>query len=382
VSVGDQKYTSSTSFPFTVGERSTIRVLSAIGAQATTGTSTTVDSSSVTPRLVLTNVTSQTIHFLLNVNDSLEPGGWDDVIERAEALPDAFAGEPLAYKLAREVAKRTGRGYTLTESTWIHEPLTLINSIGFGYCDDVASAFAQLAQHAGYQARVWTLGGHVVPEVMLDGQWAMLDPDLGVYYVDSTGRTAGVEDLESDSSLITNPTALRYLVHKADTDPASEELASIYASADDNSVWNYYTDPLEPTDFSFDLPASASIELHSIDTPNRRDYMGVVIPTTSLMTLHLPAGFQGALPAALVLAGVSGDAVLEVSGTEYTTTAPEFQQLLSNFESPRNRVAVVSTATDLQLDFYINPQATDFSNGASAFLRGVLIGGLQTKLLP
>jgi hypothetical protein len=381
MTVGDATYHSTVSFPLTVMERTTTRTLSPGKVSASVATAAATAPAPASPRLVITNITPGPIHFWLDVNSALEPGGPDDVIANAALRPDAFPGEPLAYKLAREVAERMGRGHTLTAGTWVHEPMTALNSIGFGYCDDVASAFAQLAQHAGYAARVWALGGHVVPEVNVNGSWVMLDPDLGAYYSDAAGVDVGVAELEANPDLITEPTSLRYLIQKADTDPDSPELGDIYGTTDDNLVWSYYTDPLQPTDFSFNLPPGASVELRRVDTPDRVDFMGAHIPTTSLISVRLPAGFTGALPSALVLAGISGDAQLQIGNSTFATGSSQLATLLSSFETPRNNVSILSSTTDLQLDFYINPAATDFSAGSRVFLRGTLIGGLSTELL-
>lgn len=380
VTVGDGQYDSTVSFPFVVGPRTTTRSLTMQSA-AVQATSVAEAPTHLYPHLVVSNTTQHLIHFDLDVNEALEPGTADDVIARAAAAVDAFPGEPLPYKIAREIARVMGRGYTLTEKTWIHEPMTAMNSIGFGYCDDVASAFAYLARRAGFDARVWTLGGHVVPEVNIDGQWVMLDPDLGVYYSGTNGsRALGVVELEADPGAITDPASLHYLAHKSDVAPSSAELADIYATVNNNMAWDYYDAPVTLRSLDFDLPAGASLDFRKEDVTDWIDVAGAAIPTRSTVTLHLPAGYTGSLPPALVLADAHGDGRLQIGGSDLAIGSTELLALLSTFDHPRNGVIITNANSALDLVFYINPAATDYSAGARVHLRGTLIGGLATEL--
>lgn len=68
-----------------------------------------------------------------------------------------------------------------------------LNSMGFGYCDDVANVLSSLCAAAGYQTRVWELNGHVVCEVYNNGRWELYDADLRTLYVDHVGNLVGVE---------------------------------------------------------------------------------------------------------------------------------------------------------------------------------------------
>ncbi len=380
VTVGDGQYVSTKNFAFAIGPRTTIRSLATLSAalQSAAAAETPV---ATKPRLLVSNTTPHLIRFDLDVNETLEPGSADDFIARAAASVDAFPGEPLPYKIAREVARVMGRGYTLTERTWIHEPMTVMNSIGFGYCDDVASAFTYLVRRAGFDARVWTLGGHVVPEVVIDGQWAMLDPDLGVYYADGSGsRALGVSELEANPGAITDTASLRYLVHKSDVEPSSPALAEIFASTSNNLAWDYYDAPVTPRSLTFDLPAGASLDLRKDDVVGWLDATGAAIPTRSTATLHLPAGYTGSLPSALVLADAHGDGSLQIGASVLAIGSAELLALLSSFEQPRNGVIITTSNSALDLVFYINPAATDYSAGARVQLRGTLIGGLATEL--
>lgn len=108
------------------------------------------------------------------------------------------------------------------------DPVKLANIYGYGYCDDAATALAWLATAAGYQARVWDLNGHVVPELFYDGSWHMLDPDEEVYYFDDQGRIASVEWLAA------HPETISHL--QGGKRPATARLAEFYRTTADNHL--------------------------------------------------------------------------------------------------------------------------------------------------
>lgn len=94
--------------------------------------------------------------------------------------------------------------YPSQQGSETEDPVKLANIYGYGYCDDAATALAWLATAAGYQARVWDLNGHVVPELSYGGEWHMLDPDEEVYYFDDQGKIASVEWLAAHPETIAN----------------------------------------------------------------------------------------------------------------------------------------------------------------------------------
>ena len=72
--------------------------------------------------------------------------------------------------------------FTVSAALWLHSPALFLNSLGVGWCDDRAAVVHHLLAEMGYTARLWSLQGHVVPEVLINGRWEVWDTDLGVYY--------------------------------------------------------------------------------------------------------------------------------------------------------------------------------------------------------
>ncbi|MCE3258321.1 MAG: hypothetical protein K0Q64_2404, partial [Nitrobacter vulgaris] len=120
--------------------------------------------------IVLTNVADFDVSFQFDINDHMYPGDRAGSLLRMVEEESLTAEASTPFRIWKALAENIRRGATLTESTWIHGPVRLLSSLGFGYCDDVASAFSILAKEAGYEVRVWTLSGHVVAEVWVDGR--------------------------------------------------------------------------------------------------------------------------------------------------------------------------------------------------------------------
>lgn len=99
------------------------------------------------------------------------------------------------------VAENTFHTKPYTEENWQHAPMLFMNSIGGGFCDDRASVLARLWQKQGYQSRVITLNGHVVPELYVNGHWEMYDPDLFLYY-EKDSAVLSVSELVDNAEII------------------------------------------------------------------------------------------------------------------------------------------------------------------------------------
>lgn len=139
----------------------------------------------------------------------LTPGApkWFDLPEvLAGFTSDSSDPEQLALRLWEFLVGARVHGDPASDREDLHDPVRMLNVFGYGFCDDAATVYALMAEELGLESRVWWLSGHVVPEVMIDGQWAMLDPDGETYYRDpASGRIAGVEQISADTELLLGP---------------------------------------------------------------------------------------------------------------------------------------------------------------------------------
>jgi hypothetical protein len=245
--------------------------------------------------IALVNTGQLTVSFRMNLNAKLfsSLAGLQDEIRR---MPDEYPGEPFHRKAWRFIRDNRYHWDPLTGESWGHDPLLYFNSIGFGYCDDASSLYYGILTAAGYTARVWTLGGHVVPEVFI-GRWEMYDPDLQVYYNTAWGGVAGIEELQSDPWLITEPFA------PVSTDPYvySEGVAALYSSRGDNYVEPFFHTLVgSDTSVSFSLPASGELGFPKVVTEPLRTAYGNNAPSYTDASLTIPQGISYEATAGLV----------------------------------------------------------------------------------
>lgn len=123
-----------------------------------------------------------------------------------DALDGAVGERERALALWLWLVESRTHGSPATAKAALHDPVLLMNVFGYGFCDDAAHVLAALAGAAGLQARVWSLNGHVVPEVRVDGHWSLLDPDNEAYFLEADGGLiAGAETLALQPDLLDTP---------------------------------------------------------------------------------------------------------------------------------------------------------------------------------
>jgi hypothetical protein len=137
-------------------------------------------------------------------------GGWrnlDEVVSAAlGGSGELLSPRERAERIWRFVVAHRFHSDPASAGIESHDPVKLLNIYGYGFCDDGANVLAAIARAAGIPARIWGLGGHVVPEVFYDERWHMFDPDNEVYYVDREGLVASVEQLVAEPQLFARPT--------------------------------------------------------------------------------------------------------------------------------------------------------------------------------
>lgn len=260
----------------------------------------------------------------------------------------------------------------LTAERWAHAPVLLLNSLGFGYCDDVSAAFASLARQAGYPARVWSLTGHVVPEIWIGDRWEMYDPDLVVYYLDAQGLPCSVEALSADSTLITSPrissapawaielNALNGHVASADI-RYSSEAAYVFGSVADNSINGWYDDiPYTPPPGPpVTLPAGATLMLGLRTDPFVVTCYGEPLSRQGALQLSLPAGWAGVVDMPLVPLRIDGVGLVRIDETQFGVDSPSLRERLLAFEEPVQAIEVLQSGTALTVEFLLSDKRFD-----------------------
>jgi hypothetical protein len=258
-----------------------------------------------------------------------------------------------------------------------------LNSIGFGYCDDVSAVFGSLAKSAGYSARGWSLDGHVVAEIQDDVRWEMYDPDLAVYYNDRADEVAGVEQLSADPSLITSPVA----AVSSWSWPYSQPVADLYASTSDNTLipddeFFVEANPAGP----LELPPRGRITYPGSWTPGPISVYGGTPPASAQLRLDLPAGFTGTVDWPLVAWDVQGSGRVQIGGVEYAAGSAELLAALHSVISlpylatPPRSVQVIEATGSLAIIFLANPLRFSLAPRTNVSLRSVDAWALDVQL--
>ncbi len=119
-------------------------------------------------------------------------------------MPPLFKGEPIEQKTWRFVANQLQRQQPFSSENWQHDPMIMINSLGYGICDDYASVLAYLWKEMSFNSRIWGLEGHVVSEVYVKESWQMYDADFAVYFRINKQEVASVDTLSKTTTLYNN----------------------------------------------------------------------------------------------------------------------------------------------------------------------------------
>lgn len=364
VRVSDGYLEAQTSFQFTIGERRSERhiALDAPGQQA----------------LEFRNESDIDVEFELDVNDRLFPGRRQAIVAKIAEMAVPESQDSTPFRIWRAIAENTRRGATLSEATWLHAPARLLNSTGFGYCDDVASAFSLLANEAGFETRVWTLGGHVVPEVKVGDRWEMYDPDTGVVYYNDQGQVAGVEDLVADTTLITSPRSPAQARKVDDAMPFSQDTADIYGSIEDNVLYSKYTAPVPESDARYIIPSGGRLLFGgSWSDPLYDQPTGLQIAFNAEARLELPAGWLGPIPGAFVVTNIEGAGSIRVGSGEHELGSAELTALLSDFDTNPGPVEIVRSDSPIAVTFLVNAVAGALQVDNRIVLTGINTGAVS-----
>ncbi len=85
-------------------------------------------------------------------------------------MPERYLGEPFQRKLWRFVHENAYHDVPINAQRWWYDYWPTLNSLGFGFCGHLAAVYVEVARAAGYDARIWGLYGHVVPEIFADNR--------------------------------------------------------------------------------------------------------------------------------------------------------------------------------------------------------------------
>jgi len=317
----------------------------------------------------------------------------DDIITEISNMPSdhslepfhrkiwvSFTKEPFHRKLWRYLIKNRYHFDPYTGAYWGHSPVLYLNSLGFGYCDDVAAVYYALATRFGYKARIWDLHGsdsttgHNVPEVLVNNHWEMYDPDMEVYYWNKTGQIAGLEELGEYRELITSPIHPLPVTHfsapvvTSDDPPIpfayTELVADIYSSGNRRIEPDYYNQADVPQyAHPFTLPPKAYLEFPVPIKQGRKllSCLGTEVPDYDLMRLVLPKGWSGSVKFPLVFLAIKGSGKISLNKSVYDLDSLVMADHL-NRDGYIYQASIKESFSDIEILFLVNKKRFDLGN--------------------
>lgn len=245
--------------------------------------------------------------FQILLNDKPFLSRMEDVLDEIGRMIPAYPDEPYEVRLSRYIAGDIVHAKPYSGQRWMHEPLLQLNSLGYGFCEDVAAAYYLLARKAGYESRIWNIRndadeGHIIPEIKVGNRWEMIDVDYNSYFLAQDGRIAGLEELVADRGLIESSiNDMQAIMVRYGLANYARLFAKIYAAP------SYYT-TIAPIPLTFDLPPGGTIVLGSENYGAPSVFDGTISTIKSpTLTITIPKGVTWTVKTYLVLLAINGD---------------------------------------------------------------------------
>jgi hypothetical protein len=365
VSVTDAEYTDTAEFVFSAEDANKGRVLRY--AELAAGA------------VVLRNQTDRSVDFVLEHNGFPVFEDVTSMAEYVKAMPNEFDDEDFGRKLWRFLRDSVYHDVPFNAKRVLYDPWITLNSLGWALCGHIAGSFVIIAEAAGYEARVWGLNGHVVPEIKVDGEWRMYDPDLAVYYKTADGRIAGVEELAATPTLITDPidpifTGSWYQF------PYSEMIAGFYSTTFNNyDGVDTFLPAHETPSARIVLPPHATLTYpgHWTDTPT--GYDGTVpygIRAFRQALIELAAGWTGDIQLPWMAWEMSGEGQVAIDEDIFAVGSPELTQRLRDTDLPVTSMQIYSNS-GIRIVLFINAVRFEIRPQTIVNIRGLNVWGID-----
>ena len=287
-----------------------------------------------------------------------------------------YGGRGIGYKVWAWLINNKYHNAPFTSERWAHTPYIFSNSLGFGYCDDVAAVTAHIINNLGGEARVWTLNGHIVPEIWANGQWEIYDPDLGIVYIDSASKVMGYEsialyfdeeyfmtNLQLDQvadlrAIVLNHESIDFSFSNGQSKlhGYSNLVRDIYKSVDDNFVADYYLHGVVKNLYPSNLivPKGATLKIHSTKYLDLQSMYGTPIPEYGIIEITIMPHTEGWLNIPLYMLSISGSGMVSLGDKTYNIPSDEFTAMLESRSIYFQNFYITALTDGLRLNFLVN----------------------------
>jgi len=187
----------------------------------------------------------------------------------------------------------------------INNPLEKLNSIGSGFCVNRAICLARIWSALGFQCRIVHLGGHAVPEVYDRGHWKMFDPDNGLFFTDSLGNIASVDEIVTlNNSLIIDTSRADEFNQLLNIFVNKKQFFDLFTTTENNFIDTTEIKNFYPEQTYLSLPPNAKFEfpVFNSDAYKYTNY--------NFCRLTIPNQFSGLISIPFVIHHIEGNGFL------------------------------------------------------------------------
>jgi hypothetical protein len=263
---------------------------------------------------------------------------------------------------------------------------SLINSFGFGLCDDVNTVYVSLMKSLNLDARLALYPRHTLGEVFFQGRWQVFDADTAAVYLDQYGIPIGLDQLEGNLHENYNDRLLGTVYEKSRNEalnlgwynavgdlPFMGSLSSFSNDAafeanfltlfEDTPRFldnGYFPTPIE-TIKRIKLPPKAWMELipssegKSFDLKNNT---GETVPEVMFLKVYFDALGNYEFDYPLVPVAIEGIGTVEIlgdSGGTYQIGSDELNDKLNNYYVNSSKITVHTLSGLNSITYLINP---------------------------
>ncbi|MFH1319493.1 MAG: hypothetical protein ABII90_02415 [Bacteroidota bacterium] len=319
--------------------------------------------------------------FKMKINNNLFYND-DDLLNEIKQMEPEFPDESLERKTWRFVKDNSRFNSPLTEETWQHSPSLFINSIGFGYCDDRASVLSFLWQKAGFTSRVWNLGGHVVAEVYIDNKWQMYDADFEIYYHNDENKIASVAELADNPSIILESYHMdikcKDIISKIRW--CSNMTVKLYSSKENNSVSDWYSQPVVSNNLEFRIPPGAVLEFPAVYENNLMSSKLESVINYANAKLTLPTNWKGSIKIPLVVHAIKGQGKVRIEDILFEIGSEELNDHLNDHSKFIFRLAFEDIIKPIEIIYLLNPNMMQLKKENLLHLQGYNLDNIIVEL--
>ncbi len=330
----------------------------------------------------LTNKGSGTAVFKMKINNNLFYNN-DDIINAVIKMKPEFPDEPTERKAWRFVCDNIYYNESLTNKKWHYSPYILINSLGFGQCNDKATVLSYIWHGLGFGSRLWELEGHVVPEVYINNKWEMYDPLKKVYYLNKKSKIASVEELSDNPYLITNPVSSvnEEKSFRARALAYTKYTSELYSSKKNNRIFNCDFKNIDSYNLEFKIPANATLEFPAVYEKMLMSPRHRKIRNFANAKLTLPSNWKGSIEIPLVIHSIRGKGKVIIDGKNFKIESEKLQNYLNKRDSFVFKLKFENTISTVEIIYLINPKMVNLKKSNFIYLKGYNLDNITAKIV-